>query len=309
MERIYAITVNTFREAVRDRVLYGVVGLAIAMLLFTLALGELSLEQQERVVVDIGTASISLFAVVVAVFLGSSLLYKEIERKTLYVILPKPIARWEFLLGKHFGIVLTAWVFVGLMGAVLLWVTAVMAEAELALLVGYPVAVAVLMPLVLWKAPDRTAALVPCSVLALVGATFVVASTDTPFEPLLAALALTAGEVLVLSAVALLFSSFSTPFLTGGFTVGVWLLGRSADTMAAIPGELMPANAKALLGGVARVVPNFNLFVPSRSTLVALSAEYGGPWSYVGSALGYATLYSAVALGFAAYFFSRRDLL
>ena len=76
----------------------GVLVLAAGVLALTLALGELSLDQQMRVVTDIGLASISLFSVVVAIFLGSSLLYKEIERKTLYVILPKPIARFEFLL-------------------------------------------------------------------------------------------------------------------------------------------------------------------------------------------------------------------
>ena len=81
-------------------------------------------------VLDIGLASISLFSVVIAVFLGSSLLYKEIERKTLYVILPKPIARWEFLLGKYLGIVLTAVVFVGIMGGVQLWITAIQAEHQ-----------------------------------------------------------------------------------------------------------------------------------------------------------------------------------
>jgi ABC-type transport system involved in multi-copper enzyme maturation permease subunit len=81
--RIYAIALNTFREAVRDRVLYGVLGFATAVLLFTLVLAELSLHQQERVIEDLGLASISLFSVLVAVFLGSSLLYKEIERKTL----------------------------------------------------------------------------------------------------------------------------------------------------------------------------------------------------------------------------------
>jgi hypothetical protein len=74
--RIYAIALNTFREAVRDRILLGVVGLASGVLVFTLALGELSLDQQRRVVEDIGLASISLFSVLVAIFLGSSLLYK-----------------------------------------------------------------------------------------------------------------------------------------------------------------------------------------------------------------------------------------
>ncbi|MCA9600790.1 MAG: hypothetical protein KC417_02125, partial [Myxococcales bacterium] len=82
--RIYAVAINTFREAVRDKVLYGVLAFATAVLLFTLALAQLSLNQQLRVVLDVGLASISLFSVMVAIFLGSSLLYKEIERKTLY---------------------------------------------------------------------------------------------------------------------------------------------------------------------------------------------------------------------------------
>ena len=122
--RILAIALNTFREAVRDRVLLGVVAVASGVLLFTLALGELSLEQEARVIEDIGLASISLFSVAVAVFLGSSLLYKEIERKTLYVILPKPVRRWEFLLGKLFGITATGVVFVATMGALQLLVMA-----------------------------------------------------------------------------------------------------------------------------------------------------------------------------------------
>ena len=72
MNRIYAIALNTFREAVRDRILYGLLGFASAVLLFSLALAELSLNQQQRVVRDIGLASISLFSVLVAIFLGSS---------------------------------------------------------------------------------------------------------------------------------------------------------------------------------------------------------------------------------------------
>src|SRR5690606_37382884 len=130
MGRIWAIAINTFREAVRDKVLYGVLAFATAVLLFTLALAELSLNQQRRVVLDVGLASISLFSVVTAVFLGSSLLYKEIERKTLYVILPKPIRRSEFLFGKYVGIAMTAAVFIAIMGGVQLWVTAVQAGAD-----------------------------------------------------------------------------------------------------------------------------------------------------------------------------------
>src|ERR1041385_2292336 len=130
MRPIAAVAINTFREAVRDRVLYGVLGVATFVLVFTLVLAEVSLDQQRRIVLDVGLASISLFSVLVAIFLGSSLLYKEIERKTLYVILPKPIRRHEFLLGKYFGIVLTAFVFVAIQGAVQLCVSSVQAHAR-----------------------------------------------------------------------------------------------------------------------------------------------------------------------------------
>src|SRR6476469_5072820 len=142
MGRILAVAVNTFREAVRDRVLYGVLGIATGMLLFTLVLAELSLDQQRRVVLDVGLATISCFSVLASIFLGSSLLYKEIERKTLYVILPKPIRRHEFLLGKYFGIALTVFVFVAIQGAVQLLVSSVQADAKplwvVAFVVGMP---------------------------------------------------------------------------------------------------------------------------------------------------------------------------
>ncbi|HBQ18033.1 MAG TPA: hypothetical protein DEF51_45235, partial [Myxococcales bacterium] len=138
MGRVWAIAINTFREAVRDKVLYGVLGFACAILLFTLALAELSLHQQRRVVLDVGIASISLFSVVIAIFLGSSLLYKEIERKTLYVILPKPIHRWQFLLGKYVGIVVTAAVFIAIMGGIQLWVTSVQAEVPIWMVTALP---------------------------------------------------------------------------------------------------------------------------------------------------------------------------
>ena len=165
--RIYAIALNTYREAVRDRVLFGVLVLAAGVLALTLALGELSLDQQMRVVTDMGLASISLFSVVVAIFLGSSLLYKEIERKTLYVILQKPIARFEFLLGKYFGIVATCAVFIAIMGALQLLVTAIQADASTALVVGVPVGLIVCLAVGFAVSTDRTLVVPIWSLVAL----------------------------------------------------------------------------------------------------------------------------------------------
>lgn len=304
IDRIVAIAINTFREAVRDRILYGVMAFATLVLVFTLALAELSLGESRRVVLDVGLGSISLFSVVVAIFLGSSLLYREIESKTLYVILSKPVRRAEFLLGKYFGILLTALTFVALMGAVQLWVTSVQAEVAWTWLFAGPALVVALGALGLWKARDRTAALVPGALFAFGISATIAATSDVELSLLLAALALALGEVLLLTAVALLFSSFSTPFLTGALTLGVWLVGRSAGEMARVPEAALGPELRALLQTLAQIVPNFHLFVPGHHTLEAPRA-----WLYVTEALGYGALYAVALLACAAFIFDRRDLL
>lgn len=307
MGRVWAIAINTFREAVRDRVLYGVLGFAIAVLLFTLVLAELSLDQQERVVHDLGLASISIFSVVVAVFLGSSLLYKEIERKTLYVILPKPLRRHEFVIGKYVGITLTAAVFVAMMGALQLWVAAVQAGASPALLAIEPVVLLAILGVAVWRARDRTSVLVPWSALALAASAAVAGSGGVALGPVLGALALDVGEVSVLAAVALFFSSFSTPFLTGVLTIGVWLVGRSADDMATMRSTVLPEAMRDFLHGLAWVVPNLDLFVPPRRALTDDLEGLGGPVTYVAQTLGYGALYAAILLVLACLVFRKRD--
>lgn len=307
MNRVLAISINTFREAVRDRVLYGVFAFAVGVLLLTLALAELSLEQQERVVMDLGLASISFFGVVIAVFLGSSLLYKEIEKKTLYVILPKPIHRWEFLAGKFLGIVLTGFVFVATMGAVQLAVASAQAGLPTLLLFGAAaIPVAGLIALVMWTR-DASAYVVPWSFVTA-GLFFGVAAySGVSVQVTLIALLLCLCEVMVLAAVAVLFSSFSTPFLTGLFTVGLWLVGRSGDEMVAMKSNVVPDSIKAALRALVEVVPNFHLFVPGRNTLVSDVA--GGPWVYAATTAAYACFYSLALMALAALVFRRRDFL
>jgi ABC-type transport system involved in multi-copper enzyme maturation permease subunit len=309
MGRIFAVAVNTFREAVRDRVLYGVLGIATFVLLFTLVLAEVSLDQQRRIVLDVGLASISLFSVLVSVFLGSSLLYKEIERKTLYVILPKPIHRYEFLLGKYCGIVLTVAVFIALQGAVQLCVTATQAGAALHAIAAVAFGMPALLGLAAWRASDRAALVIPWSLLTLLAASWVASSTGIELTAILAALVLTLGEVLMLTAVALFFSAFSTPFLTALLTLGVWVAGRSADTMMTMKSRAIPEAVRQSLQELARVWPNFNVFVPGRYTLEVTLTQGAGPVSYVGNTLLYAVAYASVLLVLAALIFRRRDFL
>ena len=306
MHRIVAIALNTFREAVRDRILYGVLGCATLILLFTLALAELALDQQARIVMDLGLASISLFGVIVAVFLGSSLLYKEIEKKTLYVILPKPIARWEFLVGKFAGIALTGFVFISVMGSIQLWVASVQAGANGLASLGLPLTLAAVLVGVWWRTRDvATGLMLAWCIAAITGASLLARSADVELTIILSSLVLSLAEVVVLAAVAIFFSSFSTPFLTGLFTVGVWLVGRSADEMATMRSEIVPDEVKTLLRWLPEFVPNFNLFVPGRH---ALSGD-GSAWQYVGGALVHASASTVLLLLAAAIVFRRRDFI
>lgn len=103
--RIFAVTENTLREAGRNRIFYGLLLVAGLLILGSLVLSDLALvDQKARLVQDFGLFVIPLLTIVTAVILGVVLLHKEIEKKTLYAILPKPIRRSEFLLGKFFGL-------------------------------------------------------------------------------------------------------------------------------------------------------------------------------------------------------------
>lgn len=309
MSRVLAVAINTFREAVRDRVLYGMLGAALLFELFALALGEMALDQGHRVVLDIGMAALSFFAVLVAVFLGSSLLYKEIDRRTLYVILPKPLRRGEFLLGKYVGIVLSAVVFVALTAALQILVAALQNGLSVGLVCGSVLALLAGLVLVSRLVRDRTAIVVPWSLSVFAVALWLASQTALQLQPVMAATALVVGEVLLLTAVALLFSAFSTPFLTGLLTTGVWLVGRSADTMANMRSRALPESIKQSLGVLAQVWPNFHLFVPGRHTLTQQLAEHAGPWTYTGTTLLYGLCYAALLLVCSIGIFERRDFL
>lgn len=115
-KRVVAIARNAFREAVRDRVLYNLVVFVLLLIAGAILLGELSAGQEAKVIVDLGLSAILLFGVFISIFVGVGLVYKEIERRTLYAILSKPIGRGEFLTGKYLGLCLTLLVNVAIMG-------------------------------------------------------------------------------------------------------------------------------------------------------------------------------------------------
>jgi len=117
---IVAIAGNTFRETVRDRVLYAFVLFAFLVTLAGILLGSLSVGQDLRVLEDLGLTTIAFIGGIIAIFVGTSLVYKEVERRTIYLILTKPISRWQFIAGKYLGLALCVFVVTLAMGGFLL---------------------------------------------------------------------------------------------------------------------------------------------------------------------------------------------
>jgi len=128
--RVATIALNTLREAVRNKLLYAVLAVAVVMIVMSVVVSTLSYVEGTRIMQDMALASIRIFAAGTAIFLGINLLHREVDRRTIYTILSKPISRTEFILGKYFGLVLTVWLLLACMSA---------AFVGISLLAGAPV--------------------------------------------------------------------------------------------------------------------------------------------------------------------------
>ena len=116
LDRILAIAMNTVREAIRNRVLYTLLFFALALIGTGVLVSTLSYVEGERILQDVGFAAIRVFAVAIAIFVGIGLIHREVDRRTIFTILSKPISRSEFLLGKYVGLLLTLWLQIAVMG-------------------------------------------------------------------------------------------------------------------------------------------------------------------------------------------------
>jgi len=128
MRRVYAIAVNTFRETIRDRVLGVIVLFALGMIIASLWLASISLNQQARMMKDFGLVAVTFFGLVVAVFVAASLVHKEVEKRTVFVLFSKPVGRTEFIWGKFLGLAATMLVVLAGMGLFLFLLTLVVAK-------------------------------------------------------------------------------------------------------------------------------------------------------------------------------------
>jgi ABC-type transport system involved in multi-copper enzyme maturation permease subunit len=134
------VAVNAFREAIRDRVLYNLIFFALMMIGAAILVGQISIGIERLVIVNLGLSAISIIGLIMAIFIGVGLVYKEIEKRTLYSLLSKPVRRWEFLVGKYFGLLLTLVVNTALMtiglAAALLYVSRHFERSDVSILVA-----------------------------------------------------------------------------------------------------------------------------------------------------------------------------
>ena len=262
MNRILAIAGNTFRENIRDRILYNLILFAILMIVSAVALGQLTLGQEAKMIVDLGLASISIFGTLIAIFIGISLVYKELEKRTVYALLAKPVGRRVFLLGKYLGLLFTLLVNVAIMTVGL--VLTLLYEGGL-------------------KPAD--------------------------FLRLLPAVLLIYLSLALTTAVALVFSTFSSPALSALFTFFLWVIGHFTRDLQQL-GEFMKApGVQFLTRALYYTLPNFSNFKIVDGRNVIQAAAYFQPVSAatVGWVSVYTIVYCAILLEVALLIFSRRD--
>jgi hypothetical protein len=307
LARVLVIALNTYREAVRARVLYGLLAFALATAGYSLVVGTLSLHQEARVVGDIGAASISLYAVLVAIVLGATSLHRELELKTIFPILTRRLRRHEYLLGKYMGTLAVLSAFVAIDGATVLGVLATQSSQRLDVVGGVTIAFAVALAVALARAKHtRVFVLLPWSWALFVAMILVAAPAGGDRQFVVTSAVLTMCEVAIVTAVATFFASFSSPFLTAIFTLGVWLVGRSADTLGNLPVRVFGQGLHDIGSVLARVFPNLQAYVPPRPLLLGEIAETPA-WRFVGGAATNALLYAALLLTVSALVFRKRD--
>ena len=252
--KIIALTINTFREAIRDKVLYSLIFFAVLMIGLSVILDNLTIGEPTKIIKDFGLASIEIFGVLIAIFVGIGLVYKEMERKTIYNILSKPIHRYQFIIGKYLGLTLT-----------LLVEVLTMSIALFCILYFYEGKIAV--------------ALLPA-----IGMIFI--------------------TLMIITAFALLFSSFSTPILSGLFTLSFFLIGHLTPDLLELGKKADSQSLHYLTKALYYIIPNLEYFNLKGQVVHQVALEKG----YLFFALLYGLLYIAIILLISMVVFQNRDI-
>ena len=250
----------------RDKVLYNLVVFAVLLMVVSYLLGQLTAGQDVKIIKDLGLAAISIFGLLIAVFIGIGLVWKEMERRSIYSLLAKPIRRHEFILGKYAGLSLTLCVNVAVMT---LAFYAVLAYLD----TQFPDTVRAA-----WPAPATDAGMLP-------------------------AIGLIVVELLLVTAIALFFSTFSGPFLSAALTLGLWTIGHFNADLRNFEAVVESPAAAYAARGLYYVLPNFAAFDIKTQAVHALPVPAG----YVATTAAYGVVYIALLLAGAITIFSKRD--
>lgn len=251
---VKSIALNTFREAVRDRVLYNLVVFVLLITACAIFLGDLTAGHEVRTIVNLGLTAMLVFGAFISIFVGVSLVSKEIEKRTVFAIFSKPIGRGEFIIGKYLGLCLTLFVNIIVMG------------------VG-----------------------VSLALLYVEGKSLV--------WTIWGSILLIFFELTILTAVAILFSSFSSPALSALLAFFVFVIGHFSASLKDLAAHLGSNAAKIFFGAVYYLLPNLSHF----SFITNAANGEMPPNSMLGGSLLYVLVYNAVILSLTILVFSRRN--
>jgi ABC-type transport system involved in multi-copper enzyme maturation permease subunit len=266
MRAIGHIAVNVFRESVRDKVLYNLVFFAVLLIATSYLLGQLTAGQEVKIIKDLGLAATSVFGLFIAVFIGIGLVSKEVERRSIYALLAKPIRRHELVLGKYAGLVLTLLVNVGIMAVAMYAVLGYMSWTESEEFKRG------------WEA----------------------SATD---PNMLKAVFLIFIQLMLVTALALLFSTFSSPILSAVLTFGLYIVGHFNADLKNFETIVDSKAAATLARAIYYLVPNLAPFDVKAEVVHAQPVSAG----YLLLTTGYGLTYIGALLVLAVWIFSRRD--
>jgi Cu-processing system permease protein len=253
MQLLMVVAGNTFRETIRDKILYNLVLFAVLLIGTSVLLGTLTIGEQARIVNDLGLAAINLVGVIIAIFVGIGLVTKEIERRTVYTILARPITRVQFVLGKYMGlglivIVNIAIMFVMFLGTILL-------------------------------------------------------TGNVIHGSLFQAVELILVETLLVMAMALFFSTFSSSTLSATMTLGLFVIGHLTSDLKGIAEKSQSQFTEAALTALYYICPNLEMLNIKGQAASGLLVAAG----YQATATVYGLLYAGLLLTGACFIFQRRD--
>jgi Cu-processing system permease protein len=266
MGPIFHVARSVFKESVRDKVLYNLVLFAVLLMAASYLIGQLTAGQDVKIIKDLGLAAIATFGLLIAIFIGIGLVWKEVERKSIYSLLSKPLRRSDLVLGKYAGLAVTLLVNISVMTAAFYTVLAYMATQF---------------------APEMRAA-------------WAAPATD---PNLLRAVALIGVELLLVTAIALFFSTFSNPMLSAALTLGLWVIGHFNADLRNFEHVVDSKPAAYLARGLYYVLPNFGAFDVKDQVVHNLDV----PMSYLATTTVYGVVYIAMLLVAAVLIFSKRD--